>query len=118
MTGFLVLPRPCADCGSGLVHQPRSHNERTYFPLPGGMRFHHCKGRCGACYNRPRVRARRERQQLRRVPSRRNRVGAHVYQDWLELSSQGYSRRDAAARLGMNYPALDQAIRRYRKKAA
>lgn len=44
---------------------------------------------------------------------RRRRPGVDLVEDWHELSSQGYTRRHAAERLGVTKQALDKAIARH-----
>jgi hypothetical protein len=62
-------------------------------------------GLCYACYRRPGV--------AQRYP-RRSRPADQVLDDYTELAAQGYTREQAAHRLGMTRDALDQALSRHR----
>jgi cytochrome c553 len=62
-------------------------------------------GLCYACYRRPGV--------AQRYP-RRTRLADQVLDDYTELAAQGYSREQAAHRLGMTRDALDQVLSRHR----
>lgn len=77
-----------------------------------GTRAHHSRGLCNVCDIRHRSRG-----TLDDYP-RTNRRTADVVEDWRELQAQGYSRRDAAARIGITLAALEKAIERDRKRAA
>lgn len=61
---------------------------------------------CNACYRR------NYRRGAHIDLPRRNRSRTDVVDDYLLLRSEGYTRRQIAARLGMNRNALEQALKR------
>ena len=72
----------------------------------GRHRKHHARGLCNACYWLARTHGR-----LDHLP-RRRRPTTETYEEWLFLSSQGYTQRDAANRLGVSVDAIQKVIKR------
>jgi hypothetical protein len=75
-------------------------------PDCGRHRRHHARGRCNACYWLARTHGR-----LDHLP-RLRRPTAETYEEWLFLTSQGYTDQDVAGQLGVSVDALQQAIKR------
>ena len=72
-------------------------------------RPHHARGLCNTCYRRH-----SDRGTIHDIP-RNSRPWSDTYEDWLFLHADGYTRRQAAERLGITRDALDKAIKAARE---
>lgn len=70
-------------------------------------RRHHSRGLCDSCWQRHR------RHDTLELYPRRSRSRDEVIDDWRFLAAEGFSRADAAERMGMTRDALDKAIARH-----
>lgn len=125
MTSAQSTFKPCRGCG-GDIPLSKHRYRRTYCSWPcylDDIRTDYgqppCK-RCGGTHDTRRVRGLCQCCWHRVVKTdeihdypRVTRRAADVAEDWAELSAQGVSRRDAAARLGMTYAAFDRALYRH-----
>lgn len=91
----------CAACTAWMV--PHRHQ-----PGPGQV-MHAGRGLCEGCYERKWRSGR-----LADFPAQL-RPRAEVMEEWELLRSEGYTKRQAAERLGMTFAAFDRAFHRARK---
>lgn len=93
-------PRRCVRC------------EHLIYPLGWMLAFsysHAARGLCQPCWHK--AKASDELIDFERL----NRTRDEVMADWELLRSEGYSKRQAAARLGMSHEAFDRAFHRARR---
>lgn len=86
---------------------------RCHYPMHtrdmGVGRFHRGRGLCCACHTRV------SRAGWLADYERRNRIRDEVMVEWELLRGEGYTKRQAAARLGMTFAAFDRAFHRSRR---
>jgi hypothetical protein len=99
------LVGPCRACMRPMLTQPRRgpSRKRSPGPPPTGCAWHGARRLCTYCYKAA-------WNSINRNGPRTTRRGADVYEDWLELKAQGYTKRQVADRLGMSFAAFDRAI--------
>lgn len=101
----MTAPRICAGgCGRQIVPETVPPRHR-----PAGVLAHGSRGLCTTCRHHARVNG--TIGEFERI----NRSRDDVLDDWVVLRRQGYSRRQAAERIGMRFAALDRAIQRARR---
>lgn len=79
------------------------------YPRPAGLRFIEGRGLCDLCYPRA------HRHGVLVDYERTKRTRDEVMDYWELLRSEGYSKRQAAARIGMSLEAFDRAFHRARR---
>ena len=99
----MTWPKPCLGC------QREMFPWRKRYPRDGVLR-HDARGLCTQCY-----RAKHKAGGLDEFPPV-TRGNAEVIEEWEWLRDAGYTREQAAMRMGMTFAALDRAI--YRARAA
>lgn len=102
-----MTPENCRKCGSG----PMAPSKNLDAPLR-----HIGRGLCHVCYRHLHDRARRGAGDELLDFERVSRPAADVVEDFQMLSGQGYTRRQAAERMGISLAALDQALVRHRRR--
>src|SRR6478735_4128924 len=105
-----ALPRKCSRCGRGLisdaVYKTLSIAERQ----ERNVHKHQGRGLCALCYDVCGRNGTLIDYERKRIPH------DEVMDEWELLKGRGYSRREAAARIGVTKKALDLHIQRERKR--
>lgn len=102
-----MTPTTCRGCGNG----PLAPGNQRDAPLR-----HLGRGLCQKCHRRLYRRAARGTSDELLDYERVSRSALDVIEDWESLAAQGYTRKQAATRIGMTPAALNQAIARHRRR--